>query len=286
MFQVSTDAGSRPWTLSRDLDAGQGSALPCCAYIQSACLSVCSTWRDSTSKTRQLTCRKGLPLPPKTDTRLLSPPLRRQPHAHRRLVLLLPPPARLSCRPVSLSLSLSPLFQLPTTYSTTTTTTARRCLYPLVHASFDVANGLSYFHHQLHAALIHSFIRTQHLRAGHLTHHIHHNINHTHTRLTRTAHSPPSHITQTSSLRHHTLSSDHYTPNHQLSTITTTLDAQQRKPWPIPQREDEHLRRRIWRRAQEVQHGKHLWRPFPTGHARNWHCKTPCETCSSLVAEY
>jgi hypothetical protein len=105
MFQVSTDAGSRPWTLSRDLDAGQGSALPCCAYIQSACLSVCSTWRDSTSKTRQLTCRKGLPLPPKTDTRLLSPPLRRQPHAHRRLVLLLPPPARLSCRLVSLSLS-------------------------------------------------------------------------------------------------------------------------------------------------------------------------------------
>jgi hypothetical protein len=76
MFQVSTDAGSRPWTLSRDLDAGQGSALPCCAYIQSACLSVCSTWRDSTSKTRQLTCRKGLPLPPKTDTRLpsASPP--------------------------------------------------------------------------------------------------------------------------------------------------------------------------------------------------------------------
>jgi hypothetical protein len=117
MFQVSTDAGSRPWTLSRDLDAGQGSALPCCAYIQSACLSVCSTWRDSTSKTRQLTCRKGLPLPPKTDTRLLSPPLRRQPHAHRRLVLLLPPPARLSCRLVSLSLSLSAHssnYQLPT----------------------------------------------------------------------------------------------------------------------------------------------------------------------------
>jgi hypothetical protein len=76
MFQVSTDAGSRPWTLSRDLDAGQGSALPCCAYIQSVCLPVYSTWRDSTSKTRQLTCRKGLPLPPKTDTRLpsASPP--------------------------------------------------------------------------------------------------------------------------------------------------------------------------------------------------------------------
>jgi hypothetical protein len=288
MFQVSTDAGSRPWTLSRDLDAGQGSALPCCAYIQSVCLPVYSTWRDSTSKTRQLTCRKGLPLPPKTDTRLPSAS---------------PPPATCAssssstattpCSPLlpsrlSLSLSLSPLFQLPTAYSTTTTTTARRCLYPLVHASFDVANGLSYFHHQLHAALIHSFIRTQHLRAGHLTPHSpQHNINHTHTRLTRTAHSPPSHITQTSSLRHHTPSSDHYTLNPpQLSTITTTLDAQQRKPWPIPQREDEHLRRRIWRRAQEVQHGKHLWRPFPTGYARNWHCKTPCGTCSSLVAEH
>jgi hypothetical protein len=114
--------------------------------VSSVCLSVClSALGVKTRPARQLTCRKGLPLPPCCQTRASSPPIRRQPHVHRRLVLLLPPPARLSCRLFSLS---------QPTLPTTTTTTARRCLYHLVHASFDVANGLSYFH--LTHSLFHS----------------------------------------------------------------------------------------------------------------------------------
>jgi hypothetical protein len=91
-------------------------------------------------------------------------------------IITTPCPCRVSRRLFSLSLSThSPNYSSTTTTTTTTTTTARRCLCHLVHASFDVANGLSYFRHQLHAAFIHSFILTHHPRAGHLTHHFHHN---------------------------------------------------------------------------------------------------------------
>lgn len=271
-----------------------GSALHSCSLtlfcrpVLSLCLSLSPSFQRAHKSVRQDT-RQEETVPPiplccyTTRLRAASSPPATCPARSR--VLLSPPPplARVSRRLFSLSTHSS---NYSTTSTTTTTTTARRCLYHQVHASFDVANGLSYFHHQLRAAFTHSFILTHHPQAGHLTHHFHHNIYHTHTRLTRTAihHPRTSHKHPRSGI---TLSSDHYTLTQRHSPITTTLDAQQRKPWPISQREDEPLRRRIWRRrAQKVQHGKHLWRPLPTGHAWNWHCKTPCETCFPSVADY
>ena len=151
------------------LDAGQGSAL--CAYMQSissAVLSVCFCLRQF--KTTLVRHHRR----DKQRRSLISPCCQTRASSSASHAPVLPPPP--PCPRLLLSLlSFSPLFQLlySATTTTTTTPTARRCLYPLVHASFDVANGPSYFHNQLRAALIHSFILTQHLRAGHLTHHIH-----------------------------------------------------------------------------------------------------------------
>jgi hypothetical protein len=122
-------------------------------------------------------------------------------------IITTPCPCRLSRPLFSLSLStLSPNYS-STPATTTTTTTARRCLCHLVHADFDVANGLSYFHHQLRAAFIHSFILTHHPRAGHLTQPLsppQHLPYHTHTRLTRPAihHPRTSHKLPRSDITH------------------------------------------------------------------------------------
>ena len=183
MFQKSTGAGSRPWTL-KETQPFQVALTSSPFQVSSVCLSALGVKTRPARQDSLHTCRKGLPLPPCCQTRASSPPLRRQPHVHRRLVLLLPPPARASCR--LFSLSLSQLFQLPPPQqpgAASTTLCTPPSTLPTDSHTFTEP--------------IHSFIRTKHLRAGHLTHHIHHNINHTHTRLTRFAHSPPSNITHT-----------------------------------------------------------------------------------------